>query len=231
IEFAGSLDLNYSLDTTFLPITDTSATYKNGIIIFDYQDEENYKYIRAHAAADKWEIAEVSDGTYSNCTNLYETIDATAENALELVVSGDEGMTAELWSDGEMKISYEFDDALNDGDFGLANQYAYTDFTIDMTPSNWAPYVESYDETISQTEGEDMTLDLLSDAYDYESDTLSLESIDEDGTLGGTITDNGDGTVTYSMPSGYTYGTDTFYYTISDGTNTTEGTIEFDVIY
>ncbi|MDC7221398.1 MAG: Ig-like domain-containing protein [Spirochaetales bacterium] len=231
IEFAGSLDENYSLDTSLLSIEDDTATYKNGFIIFDYQDEDNYKFVRAHVKADKWQIGEYIDGSLTNNSYLSEDISDTEYNSLELIVTGDEGMTAELWSDGEMKLSYDFDDALNDGRFGLTNQLAYSDFTIDMTPSNWAPYVMSYDETISQTEGEDMTLDLLSDAYDYEGDSLSLESVDTAGTLGGTITNNEDGTVTYSMPSGYTYGTDTFYYTISDGTNTTEGTIEFDVIY
>jgi len=225
IDFAGSLGLNYQLDTTFQPILDMSN--KNGLIIFDYQDAANYKYIRAYAKANRWEIGEIINGTATGLSLLNETSDESSSNPPQLRVTGTEGKTAELWSGGVIKTSYTFDDVLNDGKFGITNDVAHTEFTIDMTPTNWAPYVKDYNVLVSRQAGTDVTLDLIADAKDNENENLTLVSISS--SANGSLTDNGNGTVTY-QPNAFFYGIDEYTYVVSDGTNTTTGKIRFDVV-
>lgn len=56
--------------------------------------------------------------------------------------------------------------------------------------------------------------DLLSNDGDPENDSLTFNSLTYSGI--GTLIDNGDGTLTYTPPAGYT-GNDSFTYSISDG--------------
>jgi hypothetical protein len=225
IEYAGSLDKEFSLATSYTPQTaDDYAKWFNGHIIFDYQDEDNYKVISAYAGADTWNIYEIIDGEDTLLAKLSEEISNTEANYIELIVDDEDGMVAELWSDGECKITYTFEDVLNNGEFGISSWQAYSAFTINMTPSNWAPYVEDYDEVISYDDS--ITIDLLDDAFDYEGDSLSVSDVSEGK---GHLTDNGNGTVTYT-PGDYDYGDDDYTYTISDGTNETIGTIEIYVV-
>ncbi len=63
---------------------------------------------------------------------------------------------------------------------------------------------------------------------DADGDVLSLQSFDSASARGGTITDNGDGTLTYSPPSGFA-GLDTFGYTATDGGSSSSGTVSISV--
>ncbi len=63
--------------------------------------------------------------------------------------------------------------------------------------------------------------DLLANDTDADGDTLSLDSFTQ--PVNGIITDNGDGTLTYTPANGFT-GVDSFTYTISDGTFTDTAT-------
>ncbi|MBB6480506.1 Ig-like domain-containing protein [Spirochaeta isovalerica] len=226
IYFEGSLGLNYQLDTVFDPQTDMNN--RNGLIIFDYQDTDNYKYIRAYAKADRWTIGEVVDGAEATLATLNESIDDVAANPLQLRVTGAEGKTAELWSGGIMKVSYTFADVLNDGYFGLTNDVAHTVFSIDMTPSNWAPYARKFEEKFSRsTSMTEVTVDIIGGAVDYEGDYLEISELGD--TSNGTLTDNGDGTVTF-IPNASFYGVETISYTITDGTNETVSEIRIDVL-
>ncbi len=58
--------------------------------------------------------------------------------------------------------------------------------------------------------------DLLANDTDPDGDSLSISGVDERSAQGGTVVNNGDGTVTYTPPAGYV-GNDSFGYLISDG--------------
>lgn len=245
-EYAGTLDINYQLDVTFTPIdssTRTGATnngsYKNALIIFDYLDDDNYKFARAYALANKYELGEVISGSTISRATLNETIDENSSNPLRVKATGSEGKTAEVWSYNssyvyEMKKSYTYGDKLNNGRFGVSNINAITHFSLDMTPSNWAPYCKKYYKTVSHTAGlsKTYTLNLIADASDYEGSTLTLESVTREGSadLGSLTVNNAAGTVTYRIPGPGFYGKEKFFYTLSDGTNTTVAEITFDVV-
>ena len=58
--------------------------------------------------------------------------------------------------------------------------------------------------------------DLLANDTDADGDTLSVTAFDAASAMGGTITDNGNGTLTYTPAADFN-GQDTFEYTIGDG--------------
>ena len=58
--------------------------------------------------------------------------------------------------------------------------------------------------------------DLLANDTDPDGDTLAISGMDNQSAQGGTVTDNGDGTFTYTPPGGYVGG-DSFGYLVSDG--------------
>jgi hypothetical protein len=61
-----------------------------------------------------------------------------------------------------------------------------------------------------------VTISVLQNDDDVDGDTPVVSSADAQSANGGTVTDNQDGTLTYTPATGFT-GEDTFNYTISDG--------------
>lgn len=63
---------------------------------------------------------------------------------------------------------------------------------------------------------------------DADDDTLSLQTFDSASTQGGTVTSNGDGTLTYTPPDNFA-GLDTFSYRVTDGSGSAIGTVSISV--
>ncbi|MGH1416633.1 MAG: Ig-like domain-containing protein, partial [Pelagimonas sp.] len=84
--------------------------------------------------------------------------------------------------------------------------------TVDVDDENSDPdAVDDSDSTLLDTA---VTIDVLSNDTDPDSDPLSVVSFTPPAN--GNVTDNGDGTMTYTPASGF-LGTDTFTYVIEDG--------------
>lgn len=84
------------------------------------------------------------------------------------------------------------------------------------------------DDTLPETD-EDMPLnftaaDLLANDSDPDGTLPTIQSVDAVSSQGGTITDNGGGSYTYT-PAANFFGTDTFNYTITDGSATDTATV------
>jgi len=99
--------------------------------------------------------------------------------------------------------------------------------SITVNPINDAPVAnddsDSTNEDIPVTTGSVLTNDT-----DIDGDTLSVSAADVTSANGGTVVDNTNGTFTYTPALNYS-GSDTFNYTVSDGSLTDVGTVTITV--
>ncbi len=84
--------------------------------------------------------------------------------------------------------------------------------TVEVAPLNHAP--QAVDDAASTVTDTAVVIDLLANDADPDGDGLTIVGVE--GASHGTVTDNGDGTVTYTPEAGFT-GSDGFTYTVSDG--------------
>jgi hypothetical protein len=89
---------------------------------------------------------------------------------------------------------------------------------------------DAVDDLYSTVKNATIVLDVLTNDSDPDvGDSIAISAVDTAGTLGGTIVDNGDGTLTYTAPG--VSGTDTFTYTIVDESGATDtATVTVDVV-
>ncbi len=97
--------------------------------------------------------------------------------------------------------------------------------TITVTScANLPPDLSGVVDVVNVTEGGSIGFNLLNGATDPENDNLTLTNV-SGGAAIGTITFNADGSVTFTLNGGVTGGSATLTYTVSDGTNTSTGTV------
>ena len=83
---------------------------------------------------------------------------------------------------------------------------------LTVTPVNDPPV--AMNDTASTTQGVAVVISVLTNDYDGEGDTPTMESFTQGAS--GSVSNGGNGTLTYT-PAGAFYGQDSFTYTISDG--------------
>ncbi|RDD62279.1 Ig-like domain-containing protein [Ferruginivarius sediminum] len=123
--------------------------------------------------------------------------------------------------DADFSGSDSFTYTVNDGNGG--SDTATVSVTVNEVQDN--PNAVSDEATV--TGGESVTVDVLANDTDPDGDPLSLDSFEQPSS--GTVVENADGTLTYTANSGFS-GSDSFTYTISDGTGRTDtATVSIDV--
>ena len=152
------------------------------------------------------------------------------------------GTKGSVTDNGDGTVTYDpngqFED-LNDGD-QETDSFSYTvsdgnggtdTATVTITINgvtdgdNSPPTAE--DDAAETDEDTSATVDVLANDSDPDGDTLSVDSVDTTGTKG-SVTDNGDGTVTYDPNGQFEHlndgdqETDSFSYTVSDGNGGTD---------
>ncbi|WP_109314033.1 Ig-like domain-containing protein [Ruegeria sp. AU67] len=98
----------------------------------------------------------------------------------------------------------------------------------DLDPPNVAP--DAVDDGLATTQDVALAInvasDLLTNDSDDDGDPLNLTGFTQ--STNGTVSDNGDGTLTYTPNAGFT-GNDSFTYTITDGTEADTATVSLEV--
>ena len=142
------------------------------------------------------------------------SVSSVGSPANGLVVDNGNGTvtyTANLGFTGADSFTY----TISDGNGGTDT--ATVTVTVTSVGGNNAP--TATDDGGTTDEDIAVTINVLANDTDPDGDTLSVSSV---GTASnGTVTDNGDGTVTYTPTSGFS-GSDSFTYTISDGNGGTD---------
>ncbi|WP_417789339.1 cadherin-like domain-containing protein, partial [Terasakiella pusilla] len=146
----------------------------------------------------------------------------------EIVDNGDGTYT--FTPDANWNGETDFTYTISDGNGGTDSATV----TIDVTGVNDGPVAQN-DEASTQ-EDKSVKIDLLDNDSDLDGDTLTITQIDgQDIAVGetvdvgnGSVTLNADGTVTFA-PDGDYSGSESFEYTVSDGTSTQTATATVDI--
>ena len=176
---------------------------------------------------DSLDVSEDSSITYNLVAN---DTDADGDG---LVITGvSQGSKGSVSNNGDGTVTYapvanvngsdSFTYTISDGNGGTNSATV----TVNITPVNDSPTATGGTLTVSE-DGTAVSGDLTASASDVDGDTLILSGVS--AASHGTVTNNGDGTVTYEPFANYN-GVDSFMYEISDGKGgTTNSTINVTV--
>jgi hypothetical protein len=106
-------------------------------------------------------------------------------------------------------------------------QFTTVVVAITVTPVNDPPVGTA--PSAGGPEDTPLVIDLAGAYTDVDGDTISISALDAVTAAGGTVVDNGDGTVTYTPPAEFA-GTDNFSYSVSDGTVVLSGTVTTTIV-
>ncbi|MGF1498211.1 MAG: LamG-like jellyroll fold domain-containing protein, partial [Elainellaceae cyanobacterium] len=115
------------------------------------------------------------------------------------------------------------------GDFGLQHALPFADAEIPPSIDNVMPVAEDDSFTVSSNSASNV-LDVLTNDYDVDADTLTVVAVGE-GSNGGQIAISDDAQVLTYTPAADFSGVETFSYTIDDGNGaTTQGIVTVSVV-
>ncbi|VAX04078.1 Alkaline phosphatase [hydrothermal vent metagenome] len=122
----------------------------------------------------------------------------------------------------EVSFAYEVSDGQGGTDTATA--------TVTVTGSNDGPVAGSVDlgATLEDTSVTFSAADLLANSSDVDGDSLSVTSVSVDAEFG-TVTDNGDGTYSFTPSENYNGDDVALSFDVTDGTSTTSATASLDV--
>ena len=90
--------------------------------------------------------------------------------------------------------------------------------SITVAPANDPP--AAIDDTANTDAETPVTVNVLINDSDIDADSLTVDAVTQG--VNGSVTNNGDGTVTYTPNPGFASGTDSFTYSVSDGNGGTD---------
>ncbi len=103
----------------------TGQSYTNGMVVFGYQDAQNYRVADCRDGSNNWYIREFVGGVRTNVAQLSETINTNQQYNLVVNIA-DSGLVT-LTVDGVQKLSYDFGNVIT-GKVGVAIQNSHSQF-------------------------------------------------------------------------------------------------------
>ncbi len=124
-------------------------TFANGFVVVDYKNENDFVYAGLRLTDNQWVIGHF-DGAFNDLATLTEDIQPRQVYDLRVAI---DGTKVALAADGVMRVKHDFARPLDQGDVGLANQYAYTHFTefhvFDNSDTLAPEPQQAYDEAVT----------------------------------------------------------------------------------
>ena len=124
----GDLPVNLQVSADIVGTEGGSGYYANGLVIYDYESSDDFKYAGAFLGGNKWKLGHYSGGQWTTDAQLDETLDLDTSYSVQLRLIGGE---ASLWVDGVQKVSHDYgSDALAGGSnqVGLGTRNALAAF-------------------------------------------------------------------------------------------------------
>ena len=175
-----SLDFNrYSLNASVsaaIDLEDTGckrlshkALKTTGILVFDYQNANNFKFAGFDARRNLWIIGAKHHGKQKIYDRLYESMELDATYDLRLNV---DHSTVELLSNGSSKVSHTYRALNHENPIGLGTLLPRPTRFQDIAIRDYFPLSETVADNLKVTQGVSEIIDVLANdaiAYDIEA--------------------------------------------------------------
>ncbi|MCA9262544.1 MAG: hypothetical protein KDA60_01800 [Planctomycetales bacterium] len=157
----------------------------NGFIVFDYQNEHDFKYVGADMDQDQWVIGQRTADGWNDEVVLDADLSGDTDYDLRLVIEDGNHVTLKLGD--ESVLSQTYDESVTDGAIGLAADNSHTGFdnfeVIDHTPVTSlaaALDVESDDLVVTGSSGTNIRI-LATDADSFEvwDGDMLIQTVDD----------------------------------------------------
>ena len=143
-----ALPANFEIHTVFNADAGTSVRASNAFVIFDYQGPSDFKYVGAFVGGNRWAIGHVAAGVWVDDVTFAETINATTDYSVQVVIENDSRVTFVV--DGAAKLTHDFGGSLTNGSVGLATLNAtsrFDDLLVQALPTPATlPFAEDFDD-------------------------------------------------------------------------------------
>ena len=188
--------------------------WRNGQLIFDYVDDQNFKYVSLRFGENRVAIGEMVDGSTQDKITPQKSLSYNTDYRVVALI---EGQKATLLIDGDEIGSASFGEDLNDGRVGLFSNRAKTRYE-DVLVKEHIPSPTAIDDSASILVDGTITIHVLANDIAVNGTTLVVDSANGgEGTL--TLVDTDDDqvadSVKYDAKPGFR-GVDTFSYTVID---------------
>jgi hypothetical protein len=200
-----------------------SGYLRTGLIVFDYVDERNYKYVGANASRGKWFMNELKNGSLRGLESKSENIQVDTNYEFEMRM---EGNVVSFYANEQLKITHDFGaENLRDGQLGIGTQRGTATFD-NVRISEILPRPEAADDAAATLVNTAVTIAVLTnDTHENAGTTIEIQSASDgaNGTIE-LIDSNQDGkkdSITYT-PSTDFRGVDTFEYIVTDAADQTD---------
>jgi hypothetical protein len=124
--------------------------FTNGVIIFDYHSETDFKYAGGFLNRDVWVIGHRTTGGWIDDVFVSATLEPLTEYNMRIVI--EDGSTVTLFSDDTILASHSYGDSLIDGAIGLGSNNSVTRFdnfgVADLSPPVSSIFAEIIDKDL-----------------------------------------------------------------------------------
>ncbi len=208
---------------TTVNLKNISGYQRTGLIVFDYVDASNYKYVGANASGGNWFMNELKNGSLRGLESKSESIQADTNYEFEMRM---EGNVVSFYVDEQLKMTHDFGtEDLRDGKLGVGTQRGISSFD-NIRIAEIFPSPEATDDAVATLVNTPITIAVLAnDTHETQGTAIEIKSA-TDGAHGMIELVDSDqngknDSITYTPGTDYR-GVDAFEYIVTDAADQTD---------
>ena len=219
INLGEALPEDFKLEAVLNAVPGRGGYWTNVFQVFDYHGPEDFKVAGALVGSGRWIIG-TYDGGLDILVSTSESIQRSQDYETSTIF---EGKKVTFNVSGDTKVTYTFDEEINDGSVGLGSINGRASFD-DVLLKALIPGPEAVDDSGNTLVGQTVRINLLANDVEIQGRTNSVDSVSgASGTVALVDTDS-DGAIDAIdyTPSNDFRGIDTFTYVVKDDAGQTD---------
>ncbi|KAA5540912.1 S8 family serine peptidase [Roseiconus nitratireducens] len=135
LQVDGALPADLELRATANVHAPSGSQSSNALLVFDYHNENDFKFVAAYAGTDQWVIG-VRGAGWTTVAETSEAVETNVDYDMQVVI--EDGSSVTLLVDGVVKATHTFADSVTDGVLGLGTLNASVHFD-DLVVQEYLP--------------------------------------------------------------------------------------------